>query len=165
MLSLDGERRSQPLIATPFGEFNGEISPDGAWLAYQSRESSGPSEIYVRPFPDVERGRQQISTSGGTRPMWARSGRELFYLATDGRLMAVAIQADSTSAFSHGNPRVVADTPTWAPLPGRSYDVSPDGQRFLMLKERERRKADETPSQLIVVLNWLEELKRLAPAN
>jgi eukaryotic-like serine/threonine-protein kinase len=107
------------------------------------RESSGPSEIYVRPFPDVERGRRQISTSGGTRPMWA----------------------DSTSAFSHGNPRVVADTPTWAPLPGRSYDVSPDGLRFLMLKERERRTAAETPSQLIVVLNWLEELKRLAPAN
>ena len=66
-------------MQTTFNELNGEISPDGRWVAYQSNES-GQDEIYVRPFPDADRGRWQISTGGGTRPLWARSGKELFYL-------------------------------------------------------------------------------------
>ena len=86
LLTLEGERRVETLVQTTFTERNGEISPDGRWLAYQSDES-GQFEIYVRPFPDVNSGRWQISTGGGTRPLWARRGRELFYVAPDGAVM------------------------------------------------------------------------------
>src|ERR1700682_4675513 len=78
-LHLDGARQAEALFHTAFNELNGEISPEGHWLAYQSAES-GQSEIYVRPFPNVDRGRWQISTSGGTSPVWARGGGELFFL-------------------------------------------------------------------------------------
>jgi serine/threonine-protein kinase len=83
LLPLQGNGRPQPLVQTPFNEINGEISPDGRWLAYESNES-GRLEIYVRPLPDVNSGRWQVSTEGGTRPLWARSGRELFYVTPAG---------------------------------------------------------------------------------
>ena len=87
-----------PLIATSFNESNGDISPDGRWIAYQSDES-GREEIYVRPFPDVDAGgRWQISPNGGSRPLWARNGRELFYLSADHILMTVPVQ--TTPIFS-----------------------------------------------------------------
>lgn len=77
MVSLDGERRVVPLVRTPFSEMSAEVSPDGRWLAYQWNES-GQDEVYVRPFPNVDAGRWQVSTGGGTRPVWSRNGRELF---------------------------------------------------------------------------------------
>ena len=76
MLTLDKDRRVQPLVQTPSAERNGEISPDGRWLAYQSNDS-GQVQIYVRPFPDVNNGQWQVSTDGGTQPLWARNGQEL----------------------------------------------------------------------------------------
>ncbi|MGH8648697.1 MAG: TolB family protein, partial [Burkholderiales bacterium] len=82
LLPIGGDRRATRLVQTMFDERNGEISPDGRWLAYESNES-GQSQIYVRPFPAVDEGRWQVSTSGGVQPLWARSGRELFYLAPD----------------------------------------------------------------------------------
>lgn len=81
----------QLLVQTPFFERNGEISPDGRWLAYESNESR-QFEIYVRPFPNVSGGRWQISTGGGRQPVWARSGQEVFYLAPTGALMSVRVQ-------------------------------------------------------------------------
>ena len=110
-----------------------EISPDGRYLAYQSDES-GRYEVYVRPFPQVDRGRWQISTGGATRPVWARSGRELFYLDESGALTAVPVQT-SGPTFIVGSPATVFDTKYVEPNPARHYDVSPDGQRFLMLKD------------------------------
>ena len=89
MLALDGTRRVEPLIQTPSNERNGVVSPDGRWLAYES-DSSGQFEIYVKPFPNVNAGQWLISTAGGTRPLWAPNGQELFYVAPDGALMAVA---------------------------------------------------------------------------
>jgi serine/threonine-protein kinase len=165
LLAMDGPQpslgaanpRIEPLIATTANEINAEISPDGRWLAYQSDES-GRNEVYVRPFPRVDDGRWQITTAGGTTPLWARSGRELFYLDASGFLTTVPVQ--TTPAFSAGDPTRVLFTP-YHPLapsgPNRMYDVSPDGQRFLMIKDAE--------ATMVVVLNWLQELERPSPRN
>ncbi len=100
-------------------------------------DESGQKQIYVRPFPEVETGRWQISPGGGTRPLWARNGHELFYLDPARRLMAVPVQSSPT--FSAGNPAKLFDTPYLTPNNGVTYDVSPDGQRFVMIKaERSR---------------------------
>ncbi|MGH9254819.1 MAG: protein kinase domain-containing protein [Vicinamibacterales bacterium] len=164
VVTLDGGRDVNNLLQTPFDEFRADVSPDGRWLAYESNES-GRSEIYVRPFPDVNAGRWQASTEGGTEPLWARSGRELFYLAPKGEVMAVPVQPSST--FATGPPQVVVKgndrvNPSGA---DRSYAVSPDGRRFLMMKDVTPASEAAAPPQLIVVLNFHEELKRLAPTN
>ncbi len=107
-VSLEGDHRVQPLLQTPFDEQEGTISPDGCWIAYES-DNSGRSEIYVRPFPAIAGGQWQVSTAGGRRPLWARDGQELFYVATAGptsMLMRVPIGARST-AWSAGTPVVL----------------------------------------------------------
>jgi serine/threonine-protein kinase len=90
VLQLDGTNKVTPLVQTSFNERNGILSPDGRWLAYEA-DDSGSFEIYVRPFPDVNSGRLQVSTSGGTQPLSARNGRELFYVAPEGALMGVPV--------------------------------------------------------------------------
>ena len=171
VLSLDGS--SEPLLATEFNERNGEISPDGQWIAYESN-ASGQYEIYVRPFPNVDDGGQwPISRGGGTRPLWAPDGRELFYLAPGPRLMVVPVQpvqpvqtVQAELGFEAGIPEFVFKGAFFAPSGRwslRTYDVAPDGERFLMIKESG---SGETPSmELILVLNWFEELKRLVPTD
>jgi serine/threonine-protein kinase len=163
MMALDGTGRpSTSLIQTPYNERNGVVSPDGRWLAYES-DTSGRFEIYVRPFPDASVGQRLISTAGGTRPLWAPKGRELFYVALDGALMAVPLdpQGDTWSA---GSPAKVVEGPysTLSSVSGRTYDVSTDGRRFLLIK---RSAAQAAAPQIIVVQNWFEELNRLAPAT
>jgi len=160
-LRLDGTRAVTPLVQTPFSERNGEVSPDGRWLAYDANDSDR-FEIYVRPFPDVTKGVWPVSTDGGTRPLWARNSHELFYLTNTGAVMRVGVV---------GGPTWAATTPTklfdggYGSAPfhsGRTYDVSPDGQRFLMVKDGD---AQATPASMVVVLNWTEELKRPAPTR
>ena len=156
--TLGPNPKSEPLLDSAFAdERNGEVSPDGRWLAYQSNES-GRDEVWVRPFPDVSGGRQQVSTDGGTRPAWARTGRELFYLSAAGTLTAVSVLPGPTLTFGAPTPLFTGNY--FRRASGRSYDVSPDGQRFLMIKE-----SVSDVSNLIVVLNWQEELKRLVPVN
>ena len=162
VLPLEGERRAAPLVQTPFEERDAEVSPDGRWVAYGSNES-GQSEVYVRPFPKADGGRWQVSTRGGVWPLWARSGRELFYVVEPGRMMAVPIQPGPT--FAYGTPQVVFERPYYVGGGGRSYDVSPDGQRFLMIKDASAASASSTLPQLIIVQHWLEELNRLVPRN
>jgi hypothetical protein len=162
VVSREMKNRATPLLATMFGERNAEVSPDGRWLAYESDES-GREEIYVRPFPDVQGGRWQVSTGGGTRPLWARNGRELFYLVPPGRVMSVPIQ--SGASFRAGNPQVVFDGPYVAPNSSRTYDVSPNGERFLMIKAASQDKTSGSPPSIIVVEGWFEELKRRVPTN
>jgi len=159
---VDIETKAPPktLLGEPYSESNGMVSPDGRWLAYQSTES-GRDEIYVRPFPNVNSGRWQVSTTGGTRPLWSRDGRELFYYLPPGVIMAASI--GSGSSFTAGTPTVVVKGTYLAPQTGRMYDVSPDGRRFLLIKESRAEGAAPPPPQLIVVQNWLEELKRLMP--
>jgi len=163
MTSLRGEPATAPLIRTPFDELNGEISPDGRWLAYQSTES-GQDEIYVRPFPNVNDGRWDVSSGGGTRPLWARNGQELFYLAPDG-LNVVAIEGGSS--FKAARPIRLIERRYFAETAfiGRTYDVSPDGQRFLMIRPSGGGVKDTARSSIVIVQGWFEELKRLAPAK
>ena len=162
VLVLDGKSRPEPLIQTPFSEEHGEISPDGRWLAYESNESGQP-QVYVRPFPNVNAGHWQVSPAGGTKPVWAHSGKELFYLS--GRAM-MAVQVQTTSGFVAGNPTKLFDGTYFAGGTARVYDVSRDGQKFLMIREQQAT-ADSTtaPASMIVVLNWVEELKQRVPTK
>jgi len=157
VLSMEGERTSQPLFQSQFDESKAMISPDGHWIAYESNETG--RQIYVRPFPNVEEGKWQISRDGGQEPVWAPRGQELFYRNGEA-MMVVGIKTEPT--FTAGNPVVLFRGRYGTSETGVNYDISPDGQRFLMMKE-----ADEEygQAQVNVVLNWLEELKRLVPTN
>jgi eukaryotic-like serine/threonine-protein kinase len=146
------------VLLGPFTETNADLSPDGRWLAYQSDES-GRNEIYVRPFPAIDAGQEQISTQGGTRPAWSNDGRTLFYLDTENYLTAAPVKPGGT--MQAGAPVRVLDKRYFVGPPSRPFDVSSDG-RFLMLKDQEPR---GTPSGIVVVLNWLEELKSKIPAK
>ena len=160
-VTLDDKRLAEPLVQTPFIERNGTISPDGRWMAYESNATSRP-EIYVRPYPNVTTGQWQVSIDGGTRPLWAHSGRELFYLALDGALMRVPVKGGAT--WTAGAPTRLFAGPYLdgdaSALSGRTYDIALDDQRFLMIKDPDTR-AGTDPS-LVVVEHWTEELKKLA---
>jgi hypothetical protein len=144
---------TETFVKTEFNEQAATFSPDGRWLAYASDET-GRSEVYIRPFPGPG-GKQQVSADGGAEPLWSRGGRELFYLAGD-RMMAVAVTGAAT--LSVGVPRMLFQG-TYARIPWgeRNYDVAPDG-RFLMLTT-----GGQSATELRVVLNWFEELKRIVP--
>jgi Tol biopolymer transport system component len=151
-------RKAQPFLRTPFTEGAPRFSPDGRWLAYVSNES-GRYEIYEQPYPGPG-GKRQISAEGGTEPVWNRNGRELFY-RSENKMMAVDIATQPS--FVAGKPRKLfegAYLPTAATI--QNYDVSPDGQRFLMLKGGEQEAA---VTQINVVLNWFEELKQKVPTG
>jgi Tol biopolymer transport system component len=153
ILPLEGERKPQTFLRTPFNESTPMVSPDGRWLAYTSNES-GRYEIYVQPFPAPGE-KVQISSSGGFDPVWARTGRELFF-RTGNKMMAVPFQTGAR--FVAGKPAELFEGPyrtQFAPVPSGSYDVTPDGQRFLMIKTAAAR-----ATQISVVVNWFEDLKR-----
>ena len=156
ILTLDGQSKPELLLSSPpFDLAQGELSPDGRWLAYQSNEG-GENQVYVRPFPDVNGGRWQVSPAGGIKPVWSRNGRELFYLA--GRaLMAVPVQ--TTTKFTAGTPARLFEGSYFVALGGRSYDVSLDGQRFVIIKELPNEDQPRAEN-MVIVLNWREELKR-----
>jgi Tol biopolymer transport system component len=164
LLDIDGIRRVTPLLQTPFNELSGTVSPDGHWLAYES-DSTGRFEISVRPFPNASAGHWQVSTAGGTRPVWAHSGKELFFFGADGTLMRVPVDATAT-VWNAGVPTKLLESRyyTGTGNPNRSYDVSPDGQRFLMIKAAS---ADPTtlPPSIVVVLHFDQELQRLVPTK
>jgi Tol biopolymer transport system component len=138
-----------PLIATPFNEVQGRVSPNNRWIAYASDES-GRFEVHVRSFPSAT-GQWTISPSGGMQPEWRSDGRELFYVSRDRKLMVVPVTTDG-DAFSAGVPRPLfeVDLPEpSAPYPG-DYAVSADGERFLVNTIVEQ----EDQSSLTIVLNW-----------
>jgi serine/threonine-protein kinase len=142
---------------------NATISPNGRWLAYNSTESGQP-QIYVRPFPNVDEGRWQVSTNGGVKPMWAPNGQEIFYLAVppDGGFMAVPVR--TTNTFTFGNPTQLFDgRPYYTAPPGRTYDVTPDGQKFLMIKAPKA--PDANTSRAVLILDWFEELQARVPTK
>jgi serine/threonine-protein kinase len=152
---MEGESSSQPLLDSEFAEKSAAISPSGRWIAYESNES-GRFEVYVRPFPNVEEGKWQISSDGGTEPVWAPRGRELFY-RNGVAMMAVGVKSEQT--FTAGS-SVVLFTGNYQSALNRQYDVTSDGQRFLMIKQEQQQGAS-----INVVQNWFEELKRLVPTN
>ena len=156
VLRPEGDRTPQVFLSTPANERNPRFSPDGRWLAYESEES-GRAQIYVRPFPGPG-GISQISTEGGTEPVWSRDGRELFYLNGD-KMMVVDIAARPT--LLPGTPRLLFEGRYETSVTNTSsYDVSLDGQRFLRAQPTE---SGQAATQIQVVINWQEELKRLVP--
>ena len=151
------DRTPQPFLRTPSNESAPRFSSDGRWLAYVSDES-GRYEVYVQPYPGPG-GKRQISTGGGTEPLWNRNGRELFYRSGN-KMMAVEITTEPN--FVLGSARMLFEGGQYMPptgpysYPFPNYDVSPDGQRFLMITK-------ESKPQINVVLNWFEELKHRVP--
>lgn len=156
IFTRDGGSAPRPLLATPFREDFPRFSPDGRWLAYVSDES-GRDEVYVRPFPGLG-GKWQVSTEGGTEPLWARNGRELFYRSAGapGRRGVMAVRVQSGGSFVASKPELLFEDR----YVGGTYDVAPDGQRFVMIEDRT---LERSPRQLTVVLNWLDGLKRRLP--
>lgn len=159
-MSLNGTKAITPLIRTPFAERNGIVSPDGRWLAYEANDS-GRFEIFVRPFSNISGARWQLSSSGGTRPLWTRDGRELLYVAPSGAIMRVGISAGSSWAATTPTLLVKEGYATLSANPGRTYDISPDSQRLLMIKPAAAT-AQSSQRGIVVVLNWAEELKQLS---
>jgi len=153
--NADGTHATEAVIETLFTEQNGEVSPDGRFLAYESNES-GRFEIWVQPYPRLN-GKWRVSIDGGTRPAWTRNGQELVYLDATNHLAIVPVETNG-STLRYGTPRTLASVAyTATNIAWRTYDVSPDGQRFLVIKEPAQSVQDEN---FVVVLNFFEELKQ-----
>jgi len=152
----------QPLLNTAGDEFGGVLSPNGRYFAYQSNEG-GSLQVFVRPFPDVKADRTQVSTRGGVRPVWAVSGRELFYIADGNVLTRVPVQT-SGATFVSGTPVPAFDTRR--AVDGLiAYTSAPDG-RLMVIKENTSSGGRPAAAPAIVLVsNWLEELTRLLPPN
>jgi hypothetical protein len=152
VLSLHGQSPPRPVVNTPAYDGGAQFSPDGHWMAYASDES-GQMQVYVRPFPGPDR-RWQVSAKGGTQPLWNANGKEIFYRVGNKMMVVeVALGVDVTLS----EPRQLFEQPyVFQNISVANYDVSPDGQRFVMVKD------DAGSGRLNVVLNWTEELKRLA---
>jgi eukaryotic-like serine/threonine-protein kinase len=140
------DRKATPLIRTSANEKEGQVSPDGNWIAY-SCDESGHFEVYVSRFPSGA-GRWQISSEGGTQPRWRRNGSEIFFLSPERRMMAATIAANGAE-FAAGSPQMLF--PTRARYTGeRSYDVSADGQKFLI----NTMVFDQGGAPIVAVVNW-----------
>jgi Tol biopolymer transport system component/tRNA A-37 threonylcarbamoyl transferase component Bud32 len=148
-----GDTTATPLVSSTASNMFPALSPDQRWLAYASDES-GTMEIYVRPFPETSSARWQVSTAGGSQPVWSKSGRQLYYLNGKNELMAADIRPGAT--FAVGEQRALFSFAPFLRLgPIPSYDVTADDRRFVMLREGES--AQE--SELIVAMHWLDGLK------
>jgi serine/threonine protein kinase/Tol biopolymer transport system component len=156
VLPRSGEGKPQPFEASKFTESEPAFSPDGHWLAYVSDES-GRLDVYVRPYPGPGE-KYAISTAGGSEPVWAHNSRELFFRNGD-QMMVVDIGVGTS--FKTSRPRVLF-TGARGASGSNSYDVSPDDQSFVMLNSGEE---DRAATQITVVMNWQEELKRLVPTK
>ena len=144
------EEKVTPVLQTENNESEGYFSPDGKWFAYRSDES-GKREIYVQPFPPAG-GKWQVSINGGRFPVWREDGKEIFYFAPDGSVMAVEVEAGD--GFRVGIPRPLFKT-RWKLGGGPQFDILPDGQRFLINQPLH----EETSDPIILVQNWTEEFE------
>jgi len=152
MLELEGNKRLYPLLGDSGTEQGGQVSPNGLWLVYQSAETTGgrDGEIMVRPFPNIQTRKWVISRGVGRSPIWSRDGREIFYRIEDGSIMSVPFRPVEGPYDQVQPVRVAVPVNTlrdWAN--GPTYDVSPDGRRFLLIKAPEL-----DIRSLNVVLNW-----------
>jgi len=148
-----GDSAITPLVAdNRYEETDIGLSPDGRWLVYTSTEL-GRSEVYVRPFPDVNAGRWQISGEGGTEPHWARNGRELFYRRGDGALVSVAV--GSGPSFDAGAQRVLFQAGDYVGNTATAdYDITDDGRRFLFIRYVLPAGARNSATTAILVQHW-----------
>jgi serine/threonine-protein kinase len=147
-MSLDGDRTKRPLLNSPFDESAPRFSPDGRWIAYVSNES-GRTEVYVRSVGDPVR-EQAVSNNGGTEPVWARSGRELFYREGN-KMVAVSLAVSGADLRVAGRQALFEAEFAKSTIDAANYDVTPDDQRFVMIR------ADEASTQtsLHVLINWV----------
>jgi serine/threonine-protein kinase len=166
VLPMDGKSSATPLMQTSMtDERQPALSPDGRWLAYAENEPGQATHVFVRPFPNVESNRWKISTEPGGSPLWARDGTELFFISR-GRIMSAHIETQP--AFRPGTPTAVFELPPRYSSSlvqiRRQWDMAPDGKRFLILGDSAV-DGDGGRPQMVFVLNWLEELKRLVPTK
>jgi Tol biopolymer transport system component len=158
VLPLFGDRKPFPFLQTESSETAGQVSPDGRWMCYIS-DQSGAFEVYVRSFPSGS-GQWLVSTKGGTGPYWRRDGKELFYYASDGKLMAVDVKGPLPdgrvgASFEAGSPHVLFEFRSGSFFPYAPYTVTADGQRFLL-----NTLVDESGgAPLTVVVNRTAQLK------
>jgi len=155
------DRVAKPLLQAQGTVRNAQFSPDGRWVAYASNET-GSMEIYVSPFP-TGNGKWQVSSAGGQEPRWRQDGKELFYMSADGKMMAVAVTtglpALAGASFKVGSPLVLFQTHRRQPVSSLdvfSYDVSGDGQRFLIITKGDEANA----APLSITLNWASEMEK-----
>jgi Tol biopolymer transport system component len=148
-----GDTTLVPLVTSPAADLFPALSPDARWLAYGSDES-GTMEIYVRPFPETSTAKWQVSTNGGTQPVWSKSGRQLYYIDGKNNLVSADIRPGAT--FAVGEQRALFSFSPFLRLgPIPSFDVSADDRRFVVVREGEATQQ----SELIVAEHWLEGLK------
>jgi eukaryotic-like serine/threonine-protein kinase len=152
-------------LRTPASELRPAVSGDGRWIAYQSDES-GVDEIYVRPFPISPggSGKWQISTGGGTRPVWSRKGRELFFENLDDRIMAVDFELKNES-FVAGKPHVWSEQKLQDDGGYLNYDVAPDGKRLAIFPDIVVSNGEKGNVRMTFLLNLFDELRRRAPVS
>jgi serine/threonine-protein kinase len=170
-LSMEGEYERKLLLQNEYSEAQPKISPDGRLLAYVSSESSGDveqSEVYICPFPDVDEGKEQVSSGGGMCPIWAPDGKELFYLTNDNYVMAVAVKTDPTLSLGVPKPLFRNTNLGFIFIRGYPWDIHPDGDRFLMIKPPPGAGGNAIapgPRKIVIVTNWDEELKQRVSVN
>jgi serine/threonine protein kinase len=167
ILSMEGDHARKPLIEEEFMEMQPQVSPDGEWIAYTSNES-GQNEIFVRPFPGVDTSKYQVSTNGGSAPLWSPDGKELFYLRPDdGAMAVVAVKVETEPTFKPGLPETLFQGPYYQ-FPGCPWDIHPIDKRFLMAKPSTAggsEAAVATRPKIIIIRNWFEELKERVPVD
>jgi Tol biopolymer transport system component len=152
--ALDGQGDPSPLIVSDSGDLGPPaLSPDGRWLAFEQQDT-GQSQIYMVPYPDVKQGRRAVSTSGGDQPMWTRGGAELVY--REGKKM-LAVSVDPATG-DLGEPQLLFEADYMGRSGRRGYAVTPDGERFLMLK-----RISAGARRVVVVANWFTELRQKVP--
>jgi eukaryotic-like serine/threonine-protein kinase len=155
VLPTSGNRKPRRLLPGASADVEGQFSPDGHWVAYSSNES-GTWQVYVASFPGPG-GKYQISTDGGQQPRWRRDGKELFYLSRARRLMAVSVRTGS--AFEFSAPSAMFETRAHEPLTAEeffTYDVSHDGQRFLINANGAKNELHPVD----IILNWASQLPK-----
>jgi serine/threonine-protein kinase len=159
---LTGERRVTVLFQAPGVERNAAMAPSGRFIAYDSDESRR-SEVYVRPFPNAGSRKWLVSNAGGAGPVWTRDGREIVYLDSQRRMMAVAVRIDSNGEFHSSTPRGLFTGAVDSVGLDRGWDVTADGERFLFVERDSVAERSQTSLEFVLIQNWTEELKRLVP--
>ena len=151
-----GDRKPIPFLRTEFTEDLGQLSPDSRWMAFDS-DRSGRREVYVRPFPPRD-GEWTISIAGGEQPRWRGDGKELFFVAADGKMMAVPVKAAAGAkpSFEAGAPVALFDAHMPVYTASFQYDVSGDGKRFLIATYD----SGGASTPLTVVTNWKAGMKK-----
>jgi Tol biopolymer transport system component len=161
VLRLDRSGGTRTLPRTRFFKGSPAISPNGRWIEYRAGES-GLDEIYVRPWPEWDEEKIQISESGGRAPAWSADGRELFFLDLSGGMMVTRVQ--TSDHFTYAKPKLLFESTHVKGAGGtRNYDVAPDG-RFLMIKEVERRTEPPARDKVTVIVNWSDEFRHALDA-